>query len=109
MRSFLTLAVQSFIIEPDSLDIFGTREAQCDKAKPLGNDIRWTPAQIDFLTRTGIDTAGFSLGPNTRAAINDVDQSHRVWTQADNITNNDSLVIPYRFQEGGFKILLFGD
>ena len=35
-----------------------------------------------------------------RAAINDIDQSHRVWSQAANIINNDSLIIPYRFQEG---------
>ena len=43
----------------------------------------------------------------TTKSLSDSDQIHRVWRQADNIVNNDSLVIPYRFQEGkGYNVKL---
>ena len=100
---FLAGAVQSGVVTTES-NVFATKDAVCDdKEKPLGNDIRWTPGQIDFLSRSGIDTTGFPLGPDQeRAAISDMDQSHRVWRQAEGIVNNGSLVIPYRFQDGKF-------
>lgn len=105
MKTALYLAgvVRSGIVTTNS-NIFLTKDAICDdKEKPLGDDIRWTPGQIDFLARSGIDTTGFPLGPDQeRAAISDMDQSHRVWVQADGIINNQSLVIPYRFQDGKF-------